>query len=141
MKVILIPSQEVKEVSFGHATNYLIPRGLAIQATETNLQRLTKQQAAKEQQLVQVQAKAKQQANDLAGKEVVLKVKTGKKGKVYGAITKKEIADKLKLLKTQVLLDKPIKKVGSYEVDIKLKGAVTKIKLIVKADSETKGEK
>lgn len=138
MKVIIKKTNEIKEVSFGHAVNYLLPRGLAVKATEQNLKKLKAQQDA-EQKKQQAAAKtAKQKATGLAGKTISFKVKSGKKGKIYGAITKKDIAEKLGLMKSEVLLDEPIKKVGEYEIKCKINSPAgeekCKIKVIVGAN-------
>lgn len=69
----------------------------------------------------------------LEGKIIEMKAEAGKNGKIHGSITKKEIAKELKILKTNIILEEPIKKVGEYEVELKFGKAKGKIKLVVKA--------
>ncbi|MBU0619023.1 50S ribosomal protein L9 [Patescibacteria group bacterium] len=121
MKIIIKKTSEIKEVSFGHAVNYLIPQGLAVAATSKNLKELQVRQAKEQDKKKQAVKKVKAKLKNLTGKEISFKVKSGKKGKIYGAITKKEIAEKLGILKSEVLLDKPIKKIGEYDIKINIK--------------------
>ncbi|MFH1392325.1 MAG: 50S ribosomal protein L9 [bacterium] len=109
MKVILKKTSEIKNVKDGYARNYLIPQGLAVLATNLAVQELEKQQA-----------QIKKQAEKLEKTKISLKLKIGKKGKAFGAITAKDIAEKLDINKKQVLLEKPIKKPGQYKVVIDL---------------------
>lgn len=138
MKVIL--KQDVKglgkkgkicEVSDGYARNYLIPRGLAIEATEGNVQDLAHKQKQEELR----RQKEKEEAMKLAAKietlEVVIKVKVGEKGRLFGSVTNKEIADvlekeyQLKLDKRKIEIKEPFKSLGEYEATVKLHPEVT----------------
>lgn len=138
MKVIL--KEDVKalgkkgkvcEVSDGYARNFLIPRGLAIEATQGNVQDLAHKQKQEEQR----RQKEKEAALDLAarieGMDVVLRVKVGEKGRLFGSVTNKEIAEvlekeyKLKLDKRKIELKEPIKAIGEHQVTVKLHPEVT----------------
>jgi len=138
VKVIL--KQDVKglgkkgkicEVSDGYARNYLIPRGLAIEATEGNVQDLAHKQKQEELR----RQKEKEEAMKLAAKietlEVVIKVKVGEKGRLFGSVTNKEIADvlekeyQLKLDKRKIEIKEPFKSLGEYEATVKLHPEVT----------------
>lgn len=133
MKVIL--KEDVKalgkkgkvcEVSDGYARNFLIPRGLAVEATQGNVQDLAHKQKQEEQR----RQKEKEAALDLAAKiegmDVVLQVKVGDKGRLFGSVTNKEIAEvlekeyKLKLDKRKIELKEPIKAIGEHIVTVKL---------------------
>lgn len=133
MKVIL--KEDVKalgkkgkvcEVSDGYARNFLIPRGLAVEATQGNVQDLAHKQKQEEQR----RQKEKQAAVDLAARiealNVVLQVKVGDKGRLFGSVTNKEIAEvlekeyQLKLDKRKIELKDPIKATGEFAVTIKL---------------------
>ncbi|EET85031.1 ribosomal protein L9 [Clostridium carboxidivorans P7] len=102
MKVILL--KDVKSVgkkgdiinaSDGYARNYLLPRGLAQEATGTNVHILNnKKEAERRQKLAEIEA-AQKIAESLKGKEINLSVKTGENGKLFGSITGKDIADEL----------------------------------------------
>lgn len=126
MKVILEKTSEIKNVKDGYARNYLIPQGLAVLATDLAIQELEKQQA-----------KARKQAEKLEKRKLSFKLKIGDKGKAFGAITAKDIAEKLNLDKKQILLDKPIKKAGEYKIKIDLGHAKPELCLRVSGQSQT----
>lgn len=144
MKVILL--KDVKSVgkkgdiinaSDGYARNYLLPRGLAQEATGTNVHILNnKKEAERRQKLAEIEA-AQKIAESLKGKEINLSVKTGENGKLFGSITGKDIADELnkkynlKVEKKKIVVDN-IKQVGTYDVEVKLYPEIsTKIKVII----------
>lgn len=132
MKVVL--NQDVKgtgkkgqtvEVSDGYARNFLLRKNLAVEATQQNINNAeAKAKAEKHRQDVLLQ-QAKEQAAKLEGQQVTLKVKTGETGKLFGAVTNKEIADVLQkqfgyeLDKKKIVLAEPIKQAGSYQVELK----------------------
>ena len=98
---------------------------MAVEATQQNINNAAaKEKAAQHKQAVQL-AEAKAQAEKLEGQKLSLKVKTGETGKLFGAVTNKEIADLLKqkfgyeLDKKKIVLAEPIKQVGSYAVELK----------------------
>lgn len=133
MKVIIKKTGEVKEVSFGYATNYLFPQGLAFQATPSKLDQLQAEQEQLAQAKKQAVQKAQSQAQQLVGKKIEFEVKKGQGKKIHGSITGLDIAERLGIDKTEVDLDKPLKDMGEHEVQLKLKGAdPVKIKVIVK---------
>jgi len=80
--------------------------------------------------------KNRQLAERLNGKVIELKVKAGKAGKIHGSISKKDVAKELDVLKANVVLDKPIKKVGEYEVELVFGKVKAKVKLKIKAEDE-----
>jgi|APSaa5957512535_1039671.scaffolds.fasta_scaffold318471_1 large subunit ribosomal protein L9 len=133
MKVIILKTKEIKEVSLGYAVNYLLPKKQAVIATKKAIKRLEKQEAKKKQEVKTSKQEDRQSAEKLDGKVVTIKVQAGKAGKVHGSITKKEIAKELDILKTHIKLDKPIKKIGEYDVELKFGSAKAKVKLKVEA--------
>jgi len=127
MKVIIKKTSEIKNVKDGYARNYLIPQGLAILATNLAVQELEKQQA-----------KIKKQAQKLEKIKLDIELKIGEKGKAFGAITAKDIAEKLNLDKKQVLLEEPIKKPGEYKIAIDLgQGIRPQLSLRVSGQSQS----
>lgn len=147
MKVILtqdVKSQgkkgDVINVSDGYANNFLIKKGLAIPATNENMN-ILKQKNASEEHKRQVELdNAKELKAFLDGKEVVIITKTGEGGKLFGSITSMDIADAVKknldteIDKRKILLKENIKTAGIYEVEIKLhKDVSAKIKVNIKA--------
>lgn len=144
MKVILL--QDVKKVgkkgdvieaSDGYARNFLFPRKLAQEASESNMHILnTKKENERKQKLAELEA-AQKLANELKGKEVTIKAKTGESGKLFGAITSKDVAElikqqyKIDIDKKKIVMD-TIKLAGGYEIDVKLYPEVsTKMKVII----------
>ena len=132
MKVVL--NQDVKgtgkkgqmvEVSDGYARNFLLRKNLAIEATQQNINNAEAKAKAEKHRQEQLLQQAKEQATKLEGQQVTLKVKTGETGKLFGAVTNKEIADVLQkqfgyeLDKKKIVLAEPIKQAGSYQVELK----------------------
>lgn len=145
MKVILLKNVkslgkkgDVVNTSDGYARNYLFPRKLAEQATDTNVHILNnKKEAERRQKLAEMEA-AQKLAASLKGKEINLQVKTGDNGKLFGSITNKDIADQIeksfniKVDKKKLDVGTAIKQVGTYDVELKLYSEVsTKIKVII----------
>lgn len=144
MKVILL--QDVKklgkkgdviEASDGYARNYLFPRKLAEEATNNNLHILNnKKENERKQKLAEIEA-AQKLAGELKGKEVKISAKVGDNGKLFGAITSKDVAElinqqyKIKVDKKKIVMD-TIKVAGGYEIEVKLYPEVsTKMKVII----------
>ena len=158
MKVILNQDHEllgdegqIIEVKNGYARNYLIPNGIAVQASKSNLisfEEIRKQKSKKIQKLAE---EAKKIAGDLSDVEVDVYVKTGEEDRIFGSVTAQMIFDTLmekgfgSIDKKKILLKEPIKSLGQHLVDVKLHQAViAKIKVNVideNAKLETKEEK
>ena len=117
---------ELKEVSDGYARNYLFPRKLAQAATADNLNKYMLQEKAKAAQIAKEKAQAEEYAKKLEGVQVIIKAKSGGKGKLFGAVTSQEISDALKeqcgieIEKNKIVQSEPIKSFGNYEVKAKL---------------------
>ena len=117
---------ELKEVSDGYARNYLFPRKLAQAATADNLNKYKLQEKAKAAQIAKEKAQAEEYARKLEGVQVIIKAKSGGKGKLFGAVTSQEISDALKeqcgmeIEKNKIVQSEPIKSFGNYEVKAKL---------------------
>ena len=116
---------EMKEVSDGYARNYLIPRGLAVAATQDNLNAMKLRDAAKKRQMELEKAAAQENAKKLEGIIVKVKAKAGDSGRLFGSVTSKEISDALaeqhgiEIEKNKIVQAEPIKSFGSYEVKCK----------------------
>ncbi len=121
---------EVKEISDGYARNYLIPKGLAKAATSSNVKEMAaiehSEQVRKENEL----KRAQQLAEKLEKITITIKSKAGENGKLFGAVTSKQIAEALKkekvtIDKRKILLDEPIRALGYTHVLVKLHSEVT----------------
>ncbi len=124
----------VAKVSDGHARNYLIPKKLAVQATDANLKALEKKNAAEAAE----RAEEKEAALQLKKKveeahPVVIKGKAGDGGKLFGAITTKDVAEAFEeaygmaLDKKKIVLKENIKQAGNYKAELKLFPEVTAV--------------
>ena len=117
---------EMKEVSDGYARNYLLPRGLAAEATADNINAMKLKEKAKAAQLAREKAQAQENARKLEGIQVIIRARAGGAGKLFGAVTSQEISDALKeqfdidIEKNKIVQAEPIKSFGSYTVKAKL---------------------
>lgn len=117
---------EMKEVSDGYARNYLIPRGLAAEATADNINAMRLKEKARAAQLAREKAVALENARKLDGVQVIIRARAGGAGKLFGAVTSQEISDALKeqfdidIEKNKIVQAEPIKSFGSYTVKAKL---------------------
>lgn len=117
---------ELKEVSDGYARNFLLPRGIAREATADNINTFKLQEKAKKAQLERDKAEARANAEKLAGLQTVIRAKAGNSGKLFGAVTSQEISDALKaqhgieIEKNKIVQSEPIKAFGSYTIKVKL---------------------
>ena len=117
---------EMKEVSSGYARNYLLPRGLATEATADNLNALTLKEKARAAQIAKEKALAEEYAKRLGAVQVTVRAKAGAGGKLFGAVTSQEISRALKeqfdmdIEKNKIVQAEPIKTFGSFTVKAKL---------------------
>ena len=138
MKVILL--QDVKslgkqgdivDVSNGYARNMLLPKKLGVEATPKALNDLKLKKAHQDKVAAENLAEAKATAEKVKSSCVVIKLKTGANGKVFGSVSTKEIAEAaeeqagLDIDKKKLLLASPIKELGKFSVDVKLHPSVT----------------
>ncbi len=150
MKVIL--QQDVKgqgkkgqmvEVAEGYARNFLLPRKLAVPATADAMNTMKLQEKAKKAEEARQKAEAEAVAEKLKGAVVKLTAKAGANGKLFGAVTAKEIAEGLmtqhgiEVNKQKIVVEEPIKSFGSYQLKVKLGFEITGTVYVVV--SEAKG--
>ena len=130
---------QVVKVSDGYARNKLIPGGLAVEATPANKKAIERKKAKAKEKYEADKAAALDLANQLADKIVVVKTKVGENGRLFGAITSKEIASAIteqtgiEVDKRKIVLDKPIKETGVETLEIKLFQDI-KAKVVVKIE-------
>jgi len=117
---------EVKNVSDGYARNTLIPKGLAVEANASNMNKLQGQQASAQHKIDVEKQAATETAAKLKGKKVVIKAKAGANDRLFGSVTSGHVADALneqfgvKLDKKKITLSGDIKNFGSYNAVLKL---------------------
>ena len=133
---------DMVSVAPGYARNYLLPHGLAIPSSPGNQRRIASLQVQKvEREATELQHMTELR-DSLKSLKLVIKVKTGEGGKLFGSVTAGTICDELKnqfdvdLDKRKVSLDKAIKEIGEYDVPLKLH-ADTEAELNVIVESET----
>ena len=132
MKVVL--KQDVKglgkkgqlvNASDGYARNFLFPKNLAVEANAQNMSELKNREQAEKYRIETETAEAKKNAEKISGKTLRLTAKAGQNGKLFGSVTSKEIAEKLKeefkldVDKRKVVVD-DIKQFGTFEFEVKL---------------------
>lgn len=131
---------ELVKVRAGYGRNYLLPRGLAIQATPSNIKQIEMQRRALLKREAAERETATQQADLLSQVIVEFARKVGEHGMLYGSVTSMDVHEALvakgyELDRRRVMLKDPIKEVGEFEVPIKLHREVTAaIKVIVKSE-------
>lgn len=138
MKIILLQDDkklgkkgQIIEANDGFARNYILPKKIGVEATPKNLNDLKLQKANEEKIAQQQLDAAKELAAVLETKQVVVKMKAGEGGRVFGSVSSKEIVAEFKaqhgieLDKKKVLLQDSLKSFGNYEVQVKLHPQVT----------------
>ena len=137
MKVILKENIEtlghigdIVKVAPGYARNYLLPRGLAIEATTRNAKALEHAKRQMEYKKNKVLEQAKQFAAKIEGLAFVISHQAGEEGKLFGSVTNMEIAERLmaegiEVDRKKILLADPIKHTGEFTVGIKVHPEVT----------------
>lgn len=116
---------EIKDVANGYAYNYLIPNKLAVAATAANIKEAKAFQESSEKRKEQELVQAQELAAKIAETTITIKTKAGEGGKLFGAITSKQIGDaleeeKLKVDRRKIVLSDPIKSMGTSIVEIKI---------------------
>ena len=149
MKVILKQDFEslgfegdMVEVARGYARNYLVPKGIAVEATKANLKAFE----MRKDKIMAKRMRDKEEAERIKEKivqvAITLKQKAGAEGKLYGSVTTRDIAQELEKAgivvdRRKISLDEPIKSLGEFDVPIKLYPEVqASIKVVVQPEEE-----
>ena len=128
---------EIKEVADGYGRNFLIPRKLAVLATPSTTNSVEIQRSIEARVQARTESEMRELANQLEGREIILKAKVGAQDRLYGSITSADIASELEsaglvIDKKKIELAEPVRQLGSYEATIKLaKDIVPKVKVTV----------
>ena len=117
---------DLVKVSPGFARNYLLPRGVAFEATPGNIKRIAQEKARLEAAEGQRRSSAQEVAVKLEEVSLTFSARVGEEGKLFGSVTASDIADQLhaqgfpQIEKRQIDLHEPIKALGVYRVPVKL---------------------
>jgi large subunit ribosomal protein L9 len=117
---------EVKDVADGYARNFLLPKGLAIEATGGELRLLAQERQSEKTKKDRAHQDAETLAKRLSEITLVFKLKAGDQGKTFGSVTAKEVADALKkeakaeIDKTKIVLHEPLRSLGVHKVEVRL---------------------
>ena len=148
MKIILIKDieklgkkYEVKEISSGYARNYLIPKKLAVQATDKLLKWAEAKGEEQEKKAEEKLEKISNSVSNIDGLEVEISVKIGDEKQLFEKINQQKISEALKELgydikKTQIELEEPLQEIGEFPVKLKFQdGLEAEIKIIITAEN------
>lgn len=113
------------DVADGYARNYLVPRGLAIEANTKNIKALEHEKRIIEKKAKKIKNSAQELSNKISAMTFTIKAKAGDEGKLFGSVTTMDIAELLQkegieIDKKKISLDEPIKRLGSYSVNVKI---------------------
>lgn len=121
---------EVKDVSDGYARNFLLPKGLAVTADANALKSLEQQLQQADKRDERELTRSQNLKEKIENLKLNYKVKAGEGGRLFGSVTSKDIADEMarmgvKVDRRKIMLEEPIRQLGSYELEIRLHPQVT----------------
>ena len=131
---------QMLKVANGYARNYLLPKRLAVAATEANKKIVEQERQAHVRREAKAQGEAEDLAKMMTGVTVTIRQKAGENDQLFGSVTAKDIADALEAQKyhverRRVLLEEPIRSLGEHTVNVRLHRDVTsQIKVIVEPE-------
>ena len=117
---------DIKDVADGYARNFLLPKGLAIEATGGELRVLAQERQSEKNKKDRAHQDAEELAKRLGEVTLVFKLKAGDQGKTFGSVTAKEVADaltkeaKAEIDKTKIVLHEPLRSLGVHKVEVRL---------------------
>jgi len=131
----------MKEVSRGYAKNFLLPQGLALEATPQLMKEAEMTIERVRQREIVGQVKLAKLTEQIEGTQIRFQARVGAGARLFGSITAAEIADELSRItgylidKRKIDIDKPLRQVGSYEIGVKLaKGLEPRITVVVEQE-------
>lgn len=132
---------EIVRVAAGYARNFLLPKKLAVTATDSNKKIIDQERGAWLRKEAKLEGEAQELAKLLNAVTVTIKQKAGENDQLFGSVTSKDIADAIEkqnfsIDRRKVLLEEPIKTLGEYKVPVKLHSAVTAEVTVVVAKEE-----
>ncbi len=135
------------KVANGYARNYLIPNGIAVQATKQNIKMMEMQKKKIEIRRLKAKEDAEKVKDEINDTVVVKTQKAGKEGRLYGSVTSMDIAAMLEkegitIDRRKILLEGPIKATGEYEVKIRIyPEVIASVKVVIEPEPDEAGEK
>jgi len=121
---------EVVNVKDGFARNFLVPQGLAVEASTKNVKAFEHEKKKIQEMAKKVKAGAAGIAEKIAAARITIKAKAGEEDKLFGSVTSMDIVEALKaegieIDKKRIQLDEPIKRLGEYQIAVKLHSEVS----------------
>lgn len=121
---------DIVNVAEGYARNFLIPKKFAVEANTKNIKEFEHNKRVLQLRADKLRQSFKSIADKIASLTVEIKARAGEEEKLFGSITNMDIADALKaqgieIDKKRIVLDEPIKRLGSYSVEVKLHSDIT----------------
>lgn len=127
---------EEKKLARGYVKNYLLPKKMVVQVKDPKAREIVKKVREERAKLEKEIAQIKAIAEKVSKEEIIVKAKSGEKGKLFGSITNDDIAKKLKIDKKLIKIQ-PIRSIGEHQVEINFGyNIIAKAKIIVKAQAE-----
>ncbi len=153
MKIILTQDLEslgyegdIANVTRGYARNYLIPKGLAIEASEANLKALEMRKGKILAKRTRDKEEAERVKEKISEITVTVRAKAGEEGRLYGSVTSRDIAQELDAQgvvvdRRKIIIDEAIRSLGEFQVPVKLHPeVVATIKVIVEEEEKAQDE-
>jgi len=131
---------QIVDVADGYARNFLVPKGLAVDANVKNIRALEHAKKTIQEKAKKIRGQAQDLSDKIANMTIVIKAKSGEEGKLFGSVTSMDIAEQLKnegidIDKKKIVIEEPIKRLGSHSISIKLHSDVaTQVTLQVIAE-------
>ena len=134
---------DIVDVANGYGRNYLIPKGMGLEASPQNIKTLELQSKKIEVRRVKAREAAEKIKQNVEGTVLTLLQKSGEEGKLYGSVTSMDIASALEkqdivIDRRKILLEKPIKSLGEFEVPVKIYPEITALIRVVVESSQEK---
>ncbi len=136
---------DIVDVAKGYGRNYLIPKDIGLEASPQNIKTLELQSKKIEVRRVKAREAAEKIKQEVEGTVITLSQKSGEEGKLYGSVTSMDIASGLEkhgvvIDRRKILLEKPIKSLGEFEVPVKIyPEIIALIKVVVEPAEEKEG--
>lgn len=116
---------DVKDVADGYATNFLIPRGLAVRATPSALRAVDQRQGSVAAKAERERGEMRELADRLAAQRLSFTLKAGAQGKVFGSVTSRDLVEALaargvEIDRSKIVLAEPLKALGTHRVEVRL---------------------